>query len=100
MSTAEQVLMWTGVVGVAGAIFSTCYAAFKVSYEKVFRHPLPRILLVKLIELFVELLVNLPGAVNKGIQMGGGAPLFLHPTPPSSPIVVSTQDSGETFSPE
>lgn len=73
LEAAIQIGFWLGLV------FTSCFAIFRLVYQRVTGHGLPRTKLVLAIEALVELLPSLAGSLNKGAQAVGQTPLFLPP---------------------
>lgn len=78
-----------GILGVISVIFSVLWAAFKISYQQIYKVPLPETKWTKRIDLVLHFALNIPGAVNKHLKDSGKLPLFLKSsdssTPPPSP---------------
>lgn len=85
-------------VAVIGTALSSIWAAIKVSYEARANRPFPKNKLTLAIDIVVDLLPNLPGAIHT-IAKSQGSRLFLADQAPRATINVQTNVNGE-FDPE
>lgn len=81
-----------------GTALSSIWAAIKVSYEAKANRPFPKNKLTLAIDIVVDLLPNLPGAIHT-IAKSQGSRLFLADQAPRANINVQAAVNGE-FDPE
>lgn len=91
MQLYERIFMVLGVVGFVSGVVSTLYAFLKMAYEESFEKPFPRTRAVRWFEVFLNVMLNVPGAINKANQLRGGEPLFRFQPRPSASTPPATE---------
>lgn len=81
-----------GAIGDVFLIMPVVWAAFKLSYQSALHRPMPRNVVVDIVDVIVEFMNNLPGALNRAVRLRGGDSIFKSPEPPDG-------DSRETRPP-